>query len=117
MKAIEAAEAAAKKYGITVAMEVILGLRPADPELKEVVTPLRSHMKMLAIQAGIQDLSYQTVRYGLVASFRGEVKFCLQIPGIWPVWVKAEGYEPSGDAQFLECDGGIKFSFVSQKGS
>lgn len=59
----------------------------------------------LAIEAGVKDKSYRTVRYGIVLSFGGEAIVEMENGKKW----KCIGRGPKGDASHLSHDGFIEF--------
>lgn len=63
----------------------------------------------LALEAGIEDNSYKTVRYGWVASYAGEVEITMADGSKW----KAIGHRPRGTAESVEREGYIEFQPIS----
>ena len=59
---------------------------------------------LLAIAAGVEDDSYSTVRYGMVASYRGEAMVTLPNGSEW----RCVGHGPQGNAETLARDGYIE---------
>ena len=59
----------------------------------------------LAIAAGVCDASYQTVRFGLVLSYRGEAVITMADGSRW----RAVGHGPSGTPAFVSREGYVEF--------
>ena len=59
----------------------------------------------LAIENGIRDKSYSTVRYGRVPSYAGEVEITMSDGSRW----RAIGHGPTGNAHVVTRDGYIEF--------
>ena len=59
----------------------------------------------LALEAGVEDVSYTTVRHGLIPSFRGIAELIMSDGRRW----KCIGHGPSGTAQFVSKNGFIEF--------
>ena len=59
----------------------------------------------LALEAGIVDSSYHTVRYGMVAEYRGTVEITLANGKRW----RAIGHGPMGTAAHVSKEGWIEF--------
>ena len=59
----------------------------------------------LAIEHGVRDISYNTVRYGEVASFAGEAFIHMDDGVTW----QAIGHRPSGNAHVVTQRGYIEF--------
>ena len=59
----------------------------------------------LALEAGVEDRSYNTVRYGLVGSYRGEAVVTMADGQRW----RCVGRGPRGDASHISSDGFIEF--------
>jgi hypothetical protein len=59
----------------------------------------------LAIEAGIRNTGYSTVRWGWVSSYSGRVEITMDNGKRW----RALGYGPRGNAETVSAQGGIKF--------
>ena len=59
----------------------------------------------LALEAGVEDRSYNTVREGLVNSYRGEAVVTMADGQRW----RCVGHGPRGDASHISRDGYIEF--------
>lgn len=59
----------------------------------------------LALEAGIEDRSYNTVRYGRVARFAGEAEIVMDNGAKW----LAKGHGPRGTAEHVSREGYIEF--------
>ena len=59
----------------------------------------------LALENGVEDRSYNTVRYGLVGSYRGEAVVTMADGQRW----RCVGRGPRGDASHISRDGYIEF--------
>lgn len=59
----------------------------------------------LALEAGVRDKSYNTVRCGWVSSYSGEAVIEMANGKKW----KAVGHGPRGDASWVSKDGYIEF--------
>ena len=59
----------------------------------------------LALEAGVEDRSYNTVREGLVNSYRGEAVVTMADGQRW----RCVGRGPRGDASHISSDGFIEF--------
>jgi len=59
----------------------------------------------LALEAGVVDKSYRTVRYGMVPDYRGEAIITMADGTTW----KAVGHGPTGTAEFVAKEGYIEF--------
>lgn len=59
----------------------------------------------LAFSAGIEDVGYDTVRWGWVASYRGRAEITLDDGSRW----LAIGHGPKGNAEYIARDGFIEF--------
>jgi len=58
----------------------------------------------LALENGVRDKSYRTVRYGWISSFSGEAIVEMADGRRW----KCVGHEPCGDAEFVSRRGWIE---------
>jgi len=72
-----------------------------DAELRKSQPPYA-----LAIDAGVSDVSYPTVRHGTVAAYRGEADVTMPDGSRW----HAVGHMPDGDAENLWRRGWIEFT-------
>lgn len=59
----------------------------------------------LALENGVEDRSYNTVRYGLVGSYRGEAVVTMANGRKW----RCVGRGPRGDASHISAEGFIEF--------
>ena len=59
----------------------------------------------LALEAGIEDRSYSTVRYGRISRYSGEAEITMDDGSRW----KAIGHGPRGTAEFVSREGYIEF--------
>lgn len=59
----------------------------------------------LALEAGVTDCSYHTVRYGGVAAYRGEAIVTMADGRRW----RAIGHGPQGGADYVSRGGRIEF--------
>jgi hypothetical protein len=59
----------------------------------------------LALEAGIEDCGYETVRNGFVAEYRGSAEIVMADGGRW----KAIGHGPRGTAEYVSKQGWIEF--------
>jgi len=59
----------------------------------------------LAINAGVRDCSYNTVRWGRVSKYEGEAIIEMEDGSRW----KAIGRGPTGNASWIDRDGYIEF--------
>ena len=64
----------------------------------------------LAIEAGIQDRSYSTVRWGTISKYSGEATIEMADGSIW----KAIGHGPRGTAEYVSSEGYIEFILVRE---
>jgi len=62
----------------------------------------------LALANGIIDRSYNTVRFGNVASYSGKVEIVMENGTHW----LAEGHKPSGGADWVASEGFIEFTKI-----
>jgi hypothetical protein len=85
--------------------------RIAGDLLRTAVAGLRSSTPnaALAFIAGVDDIGYNTVRYGWVESYRGSG--IITFPN--GKQVRVTGYEPEGNAQFISKYGRIRFETVA----
>jgi len=82
----------------------------ADPYNAHEVERARSIASYaLAIEAGIENRSYPTVRHGWVPSYAGTAWFKDHLGNPW----MAQGFCPDGNAHHIGCDGYIKFSRIA----
>lgn len=59
----------------------------------------------LALAAGVCDVSYRTVRWGVVASYSGEVIITMEDGSTW----RAVGHGSTGTAEYVDKQGYIEF--------
>jgi len=63
----------------------------------------------LALEYGIVENSYKTVRCGMVSSYSGKVEIAM---GNGSKWI-ATGHSPRGGSDYVESDGYIDFKKIS----
>lgn len=59
----------------------------------------------MALAKGIHDCGYNTVRYGWVSSFKGNVDLTMPDGSVW----RAIGHGPTGTAEYVSRSGWIEF--------
>ncbi len=59
----------------------------------------------LALENGVEDCSYDTVRCGTVGKYRGTAEITMTDGSHW----KAIGHSPKGTAEYVSKDGYIEF--------
>ena len=80
-------------------------------ELAERSTTLAADLKAkepsyaLALEAGVEDRGYETVRFGYVASYRGEATVTMADGSRW----KCVGHKPTGGPDWIGREGYIEF--------